>query len=35
MPGIPIGERIIHYQHSNDNEEHIYEEAMDLSQSQK
>ena len=35
MPGIPIGDRIIHYQHSNDNEEHINEEAMDLSQSQQ
>ena len=34
MPGIPIGDRIIHYQHSNGNEEHTNEEAVDLSQSQ-
>ena len=35
MPGIPIGDRIIHYQHLNGNEEHINEEEMDQSQSQK
>ena len=35
MPGIPIGDRIIHYQHSNGNEEHTNEETMNLSVSEK
>ena len=31
MPGIPIGDKIIHYQYLNGNEEHTNEEETDQS----